>query len=271
MLSLWQTPVIKAATNTDELRGPAPVDLRLPRWLDGIRLEVTGSNQAWLNPFHPEVQQFLTDLIVDVVQRYDVDGIQLDDHFGLAVDFGYDPVTEDLYAADHGGMLPPLDPTDAEWMAWRSDRLTTFMTKIHDAVKAANPEATVSLSPNAPDFAYRKYLQDWTRWVDLGLIYEAIVQVYRPDLRSFEDVLYSQELRSLQGRVSLSVGIYTGPVRPAVKPIADVIAQVEATRAAGYDGMAFFSWESTLLRFKHSHSATVKKAFHSFFEPSLTH
>ena len=254
-------------SNGQQVAKPAPADKRLPRWLDGIRLEVIGSNQAWLNPFHPEVQQFLTDLIVDVVQRYDVDGIQLDDHFGLAVDFGYDPVTEDLYAADHDGMLPPLDPTDSEWMAWRADRLTTFMTKIHDAVKAANPEAIVSLSPNAPDFAYRKYLQDWTSWVELGLIDEAIIQVYRPDLSSFENLLYSQELRSLQGQVPLSVGIYTGPVRPAVKPIAEVVAQAEATRAAGYDGMAFFSWESTLLRFKRSQTTTVQQAFEQLFKP----
>lgn len=47
--------------------------------------------QVWLNPLHPEVQQFILDLILEVVTKYDVDGIQLDDHFSLPVEFGYDP------------------------------------------------------------------------------------------------------------------------------------------------------------------------------------
>ncbi|MBC6417872.1 MAG: family 10 glycosylhydrolase [Prochloron sp. SP5CPC1] len=38
---------------------------------------------VWLNPLNPEVQQFLQDLVVEVVRNYDVDGIQFDDHFGL--------------------------------------------------------------------------------------------------------------------------------------------------------------------------------------------
>jgi uncharacterized lipoprotein YddW (UPF0748 family) len=54
-----------------------------PLW--NLQQEAAGANQAWLNPFHPEVQEFLVDLIVDVVQRYGVDGIQLDDHFGLPI------------------------------------------------------------------------------------------------------------------------------------------------------------------------------------------
>jgi uncharacterized lipoprotein YddW (UPF0748 family) len=250
--------------NGQQVANPYPPSKVIPHWLDDIRLEVMGGNQAWLNPFHPEVQQFLTDLIVDVVTRYDVDGIQLDDHFGLAVDFGYDPFTEELYAADHGGMLPPLDSSDPQWMAWRAERLTGFMTQIHDAVKAANPKAIISLSPNTPDFAYRNYLQDWSRWVDLGLIDEAIAQVYRPDLTSFEDLLYSPELLRLQGQLPLSVGIYTGPGRNG-KPIADTLAQAQASLAAGYDGFAFFCWETTLWMLKRDSAALVNQAFQTLF------
>ncbi|MEO1445819.1 MAG: family 10 glycosylhydrolase, partial [Cyanobacteria bacterium J06635_11] len=55
----------------------------LPKPLQNFQLEMAGGNLAWLNPYHPEVQTFLTDLIVEVVENYDIDGIQLDDHFGL--------------------------------------------------------------------------------------------------------------------------------------------------------------------------------------------
>jgi len=39
------------------------------------------------------VQDFLANLIVEIVTEYDVDGIQLDDHFGWPSNLGYDPYT----------------------------------------------------------------------------------------------------------------------------------------------------------------------------------
>lgn len=76
------------------------------------------------------MQQFLVDLIVEVVQRYPVDGIQLDDHFGLPIEFGYDSYTIKLYQADHrGGAKPPSNPTDPEWVKWRAERITQLIVR----------------------------------------------------------------------------------------------------------------------------------------------
>jgi uncharacterized lipoprotein YddW (UPF0748 family) len=48
---------------------------------------------VWLNPFKPEVQQFINNLVAEIAVRYDIDGIQFDDHTALPSDFGYDPYT----------------------------------------------------------------------------------------------------------------------------------------------------------------------------------
>ena len=40
---------------------------------------------VWLNPIHPQVQNFILELILEVVKKYDVDGIQIDDRFGKPV------------------------------------------------------------------------------------------------------------------------------------------------------------------------------------------
>jgi uncharacterized lipoprotein YddW (UPF0748 family) len=93
-----------------------------------------GHQNLWLNPFHPNVQEFLLAMITEVVRTYDVDGIQLDDHFGLPVEIGYDPVTVRLYQQSHQGQSPPADPTDPAWMRWRADQLTVFMGRIAEAV-----------------------------------------------------------------------------------------------------------------------------------------
>ena len=231
-----------------------------PDWLsmtrDGKHEDKT-NNQAWLNPAHPEVQQFLVDLIVEVAKRYPVDGIQLDDHFGLPVAFGYDAYTVQRYRTEHGGQAPPADSADPDWMAWRAAHLTELMNKIAQSVRAARSTATVSLSPNLPDFAYQNYLQDWTRWTELGLLDEVVVQVYRSQPSAFDAELANvrlQELRSAEStakgkvRTPIAIGIYTGPFL-APKSIEQVQQQVDRVRQANYAGVSFFCWETTFWRF----------------------
>ncbi|MEM6592413.1 MAG: family 10 glycosylhydrolase [Cyanobacteria bacterium P01_C01_bin.73] len=243
---------------------PLTPDARLPKPLQNLQLELSGGNWAWLNPCHPEVQTFLTDLIIDVVQRYDVDGIQLDDHFGLPVDFGYDAYTVGLYQQQHGGASPPSDVRNEEWVAWRAGHITALFEKISTAVKAAKPNMVVSLSPNPPDFSYREYLQDWPMWVRQGWVDEVIVQVYRDLAESFNNSLYNDGYAELNQVVPVGIGLYTGPFLEA-KPIEHLAEQVAAVKAAGYRGVAFFSWETTLWVFKHGAREAIEQRFQTLF------
>jgi uncharacterized lipoprotein YddW (UPF0748 family) len=217
--------------------------------ISSLSRAIKGGQQAWLNPFHPEVQQFLTDLITEVVQQYEVDGIQLDDHFGLPIDYGYDSYTVKRYRDEHNGQAPPSNPADPEWMKWRADRLTQLMTRIQRSVKAARPQAVISLSPNAPSFAYRKYLQDWPRWVDLKLLDEVVVQLYRNDLSALKNELDRPNLKTLSTKVPLSVGLYTGPFNNA-KAAKQIQQETELVRSSGYAGTSLFCWETTFWLFK---------------------
>lgn len=97
------------------LMAPADSDLaRLhPDWVtsrrDGSQIVMEGADpRVWLNPFHPQVQQFIVDLIAEIAANYDVDGIQLDDHFGMPVELGYDAYTVQLYQRENQGRQPPL-------------------------------------------------------------------------------------------------------------------------------------------------------------------
>ncbi|NET49126.1 MAG: family 10 glycosylhydrolase [Merismopedia sp. SIO2A8] len=256
----WLTLTQAGATVANPLT-PAP---RLPKSLQNLQLELVGGNWAWLNPCHPEVQGFLTDLIVDVVRRYKVDGIQLDDHFGLPVEFGYDPYTIELYRQDHGGIDPPTDPRNSEWMAWRSRHITDLFSQISQAVKEVNPETVISLSPNPPGFAYREYLQDWPQWVEQGWVDEVIVQVYRDSIDAFNGSLYNDGFAYLNQMIPVGIGLYTGPF-PAPKSIEHIQAQVDAVKSAGYRGVAFFCWETTLWLFKHSPRSAIQTGFQNLF------
>ncbi|MGH1392566.1 MAG: glycoside hydrolase family 10 protein [Trichormus sp.] len=217
-----------------------------PDWLtqkqDGTQTSISAAGEvAWLNPFHPEVQKFITDLVVEIVTKYNADGIQFDDHMSLPVDFGYDKYTINLYTQENGNPPPP-NPQAQAWIKWRADKITAFMVQLNQAVKARKPNAIFSVSPNYYDFAYKLQLQDWINWVRLGVVDELVVQVYRNDLSSFVTTVNTPEIAETQQLIPTGIGIMTG-LRNRPVSISQIQSQVRAARERGL-GAVFFYYES---------------------------
>jgi uncharacterized lipoprotein YddW (UPF0748 family) len=233
------------------LMAPAASELvaRHPDWVTRSRdgnsvFNVHGDDRSvWLNPMHPGVQQFLVDLASEVVEKYDIEGIQFDDHLGMPVEVGYDDYSIRLYQQENGGRRPPNSPTDAAWMRWRANKLSALISQISRAVKARKPDCLVSLSPNPKDFAYQKYLQDWESWQRSGAIDELIVQVYRTGRSSFLGELDQPNLRAISGRMPVGIGILTGLSSRNVST-REIEDQVRLTRDRRFAGVSFFFYET---------------------------
>jgi len=100
----------------------------------------------WLNPTHREVQDHTMAVMLDVVQRYDIDGIHIDDYF-----FPYKE-------KDTAGKIIPF-PDDDTWAVyqksggkltrddWRRDAVNRFVERMYREVKAAKPWVKVGISP----------------------------------------------------------------------------------------------------------------------------
>ena len=231
----------------------APADSALakrhPQWLtkkrDGTTIWWEGKThqRVWLNPLRPEVQKFTTDLILEIVSKYDVDGIQLDDHFGFPSDFGYDEFTVKLYQQEHNGKYPPQDHKDAKWIQWRADKITAYVEQLFQAIKLANPHAVVSLSPNPYQFSLKHFLLDWQKWEQKGFVEELIVQVYRHEQASFIRELNKPAIKKAQKHIPVSIGILSG-LKGLSVPVSRIQQQVDATRAHNLAGVSFFFYES---------------------------
>ncbi|GAB1545102.1 glycoside hydrolase family 10 protein [Scytonema sp. NUACC21] len=216
--------------------------VKLSAWQQFISLH-TVKKLVWLNPLHPKVKEFIKGLILEVVTNYDVDGIQLDDHFGMPVNLGYDSFSIKLYQQEHEGQKPPLDPFDPEWMRWRSDKITIFMQEIVESVKAVKPSIQISLSPNSQRFAYKYYLQDWESWVNNNLIDELVLQVYRHNQNSFLAELAEPAVQNTRRKIPVSVGIITGTWGNPVN-IRQIREQVKVVKEQNFNGVSFFYWET---------------------------
>ncbi|MEH2370078.1 glycoside hydrolase family 10 protein [Nostoc sp.] len=220
--------------------------MNYPNWFTQKRDGSQTSNSAagevmWLNPFLPQVQQFITNLVLETVTQYDADGIQFDDHMSLPHEFGYDQYTVALYTKETKNP-PPKNPQDAAWVKWRADKITAFMVKLNQAVKQRKPQAIFSVSPNYYDFAYKFHLQDWLGWMRQNIVDELIVQIYRPDLKSFVDNISRAEIQEAQQTIPTGVGIMTG-LRNNPVPMQQIKSQVRAAQERGL-GVTFFYYES---------------------------
>ncbi|WP_413199476.1 glycoside hydrolase family 10 protein [Nostoc piscinale] len=220
--------------------------LNHPEWLtqkrNGSETSISAAGEVvWLNPFHPQVQQFITNLVLEVVTQYDADGIQFDDHMSLPHEFGYDKYTVALYTQETKNN-PPANPNDSAWVKWRADKITAFMVRLNQAVKARKPNSIFSVSPNYYDFAYKFHLQDWLAWIRQNIVDELIVQVYRPDFQSFVANIGRSEIQEAQQKIPTGIGIMAG-LRNNPVPMPQIKAQVRATQERGL-GVAFFYYES---------------------------
>jgi Uncharacterized protein conserved in bacteria len=100
----------------------------------------------WMDPADPEVQAHSLRVVLDVVRRYDIDGVHVDDYFypykerdkdNKIIDFP-DAETYQKYIAG-GGTLARDD--------WRRASVNTFIESMYREVKALKPWVKVGISP----------------------------------------------------------------------------------------------------------------------------
>ncbi len=245
----------------------APADSQLakrhPNWLtqrfngDKIWLEGNVHQRVWLNPLRSDVQDFMTNLVLEVVKNYDIDGIQLDDHFGYPFDFGYDEFTVSFYQKEHNGKSPPKPPSNLqsvnncvsnsqewqEWTRWRSQKITDYMKQLFQAIKVVKPNVIISLSPNPQTFSKNCYLLDWYQWERMGLVEELVLQVYRESLESFQRELSQSEVKTAKQHIPFAIGVSSG-LKGRPVPLQRLKKQVEIMRQQKFAGVSFFFYES---------------------------
>ena len=231
----------------------APADSELakrhPEWLtsrqDGSTIWLEGNvhERVWLNPLRPDVQEFMTNLLVEIVSNYDIDGIQLDDHFGYPSELGYDDYTIELYRREHEGKSPPKDPKNKEWVRWRADKITDYVETLFHELKRHNPEAIISVSPNPQHFSLNSFLMDWYTWERKGFIEELIVQIYRNSNKSFIRELQQPEILAAKEHIPVGIGVLSGlKGRPILWH--KIYKQVKIAREHEFAGISFFFYES---------------------------
>lgn len=202
------------------------------------------NNFYWMNPFMPEVQDFMLSLVTEVVKNYDIDGVQGDDRMpALPSEGGYDEFTVNLYKTEHSGSVPPVNTKDEVWLNWRCQKLTEFMQRLYFSVKAIKTNVVVSSAPNIYPWGKNEYLQDWPTWLKRGCIDYVVPQVYRYDINTYRSVV-KQQLKAvnseLRKQVYIGLLIKNGSYVPSFSFLKQMI---EANRSNSVLGECFWYYD----------------------------
>jgi uncharacterized lipoprotein YddW (UPF0748 family) len=208
----------------------------------------------WLDPGLPEVREHSLAVVEDVLRRYDLDGVHIDDYF-----YPYPikqgevelPFPDDEAFARHG--------RGQDRAAWRRSNVNAFVEALYRRCKAIKPAALVSISPFGlprPDLrppgvtgfsAYDKLYADAEHWVQQGWCDAIVPQLYWPMAspgQPFAPLLAAWAQANTQGR-HLWPGLYTSSVGtpPRAWRAEEITAQVahQRERAAVASGHVHFS------------------------------
>ncbi len=207
---------------------------------------LTKNNFEWMNAYHPEVQQLLMDLIMEVVNNYDIDGVQGDDRLPASPSSGgYSDYTKKLYAKEHDGQMPPLNYKDPEWLQWKADKLTEFGVRVHDAVKDVDPDLFVTWSPSVYPWSKEEYLQDWPAWQKAGAADFFHPQVYRHNFQDYKKTLdnINEEVLGFENPKKI---VFPGVLMKVGDYYIDsdhLRKVLEYNREQGFNGEVFFFYE----------------------------
>jgi len=209
-------------------------------------------DMQWIDPGEAAAAEHTLAVFKDVLQRYDVDGIHIDDYFypypipqpgsdpaaKLELDFPDEPSWQRYLQG--GGKLARAD--------WRRHNVDTLIERLHGMVHATKPWVRFGISPfGIPKPAlrpegisgfsqYDKLYADVELWLHQGWLDYLVPQLYWPQAQKgqgFAPLLDYWHSQNKQAR-HIWPGLFTSRITPNDKPegwpVAEVTQQIEIVR-----------------------------------------
>lgn len=125
------------------------------------------------NPALPEVRQRLADIVKDLITKYDVDGLHLDDYFYP------DPSSAGTLLSDDND-FNNLKGNIKDKNTWRRDNVDKAIELIFNTVKETKPQVVFSISPAASrSYNFNTLYADVPKWTFSGWVDIVIPQLYQ--------------------------------------------------------------------------------------------
>ena len=206
----------------------------------------------FLDPANPQVQDYLTKILKEIVCNYDVDGVNIDyirypvcspqnsTEF-LSTSWGYTKYAIDEFQKTYGISPLEIGTTNPNWYKWenyRRDKVTCFVEKLCD-LKKIRPNLTISavIFPDRNQSAILK-LQDWAKWGQRGYL-----DAFTPLFLSSNIDFTEKYLRDMMACKGPNVKIYAGLFDPfTMTEPTNLVQEIKVLRELNTDGIIIFDY-----------------------------
>ena len=221
-------------TESNILNNPNHISKRKPEWvIEDIR---DGQKSLWLDPGLPEVREYISEMITEMVEKFDIDGVHLDYIRYPGKNFD-DEFSYGVYG------------TGLSRDEYRRKNITDLVALINKKIKAVKHYIKLGAAPigiykNLKGIngweGYNEVYQDAREWLKLGIIDYVVPQIYWSfnDNPRFGAVAKGWAENSFGRSVVLGIGAY----KPSVKP--DMDQMIQYARSIDADGVSFFRYEN---------------------------
>lgn len=216
-----------------------------------IVYSVSEHNGYFIDPANPEVQQFLYELLCEIITRYKPDGINLDYiryPQSLAANYstydmsnwGYTKYARTEFQQMYGVDPIELKQTDPLWNYWRFYRcakVTNFVKRASALCRSNNVQITAVIFPNRTS-AIETKMQDWKNWS-----INNFVDGFTPLFLTCDDKtamnLMEEVLRNKSASTKLYAGLFVTFMNGSNS---DLIKQIHAARRYALNGLIIFDY-----------------------------
>ncbi len=216
------------------------------------RTQVTSSGKSldqWLCPSHPANRELEINAMVELVRRYDVDGVHFDYIRYPSQDACFcdncrsqferkSRVKFKNWPAD----LLKSDVLQAKWFDFRRRNITTVVAEVSRQVRKIRPKVRISAAVfgNWP-VDRRTIAQDWKPWCDAGYLDFVCPMDYTASTSRFRDLVSAQIGWVGAGKCYPGIGLSNWRSRD---DICLLIEQISAARSLGVSGFTVFDYKS---------------------------
>ncbi|MEJ5352270.1 MAG: family 10 glycosylhydrolase [Melioribacteraceae bacterium] len=223
-----------AGSKLNVMNHPEHIIQKKPQWI--VEDKKDNSKSYWLNPGLPEVREYISNLIQELVENYDIDGVHLDYIRYPGKNFK-DDSTYQLY----GNKFSKDE--------WRRKNITDLISLINKKIKAVKPHIQLGATPigiyknhkgmNGWEGLYEVY-QDTKEWLRTGIIDYIAPQVYWSfgDKYQFDILAKDWTENSYGKKVVIGIGAFKDEVKNEIEKM------IEYSREIGASGVAFFRYSN---------------------------
>ncbi len=211
----------------------------------------------YLAPTHPEVDAHLQNVVTELLQNYQLDGIHFDYIRYHALGWGMNPVGLKAFL-NHSSTMPGLPSLNLKnkpsFLDFKKSAISRFLKKSSMRIKAYQPNCTISaaVKPNLSS-AHKNFGQEWDLWLDKGYIDWAVPMNYTRENKVFKNNILSMKKSlspDMYRKIIMGIGVYNQGIKSAGQKVVE-------TKKDNFGGISIFSY--TVFKSDPSYSKKLNK------------